>query len=309
MNIIFFGSSEFSIPVLQTLVSRHSVVHVVTTPDRKRGRGQKLSGTVVKEFALRHHLNVSEPEKLSDSGFISQLKQLNSDFIVIASYGKLVPASIFTLSKIASLNVHPSLLPRHRGASPIQRTILEGDQKTGVSIAEITKDLDAGDLYAQVETSVDLNENSSELSKRLSEMAAGLLLQLIENLKTGRFRKMPQDSSKATYAKKIGKGEGKIDWNKSNVNIHNQVRAYYPWPGAFAFFKDKRLKIIKTELSRIKDCNADPASIVSIEQDGIMVKTLSDCILLKKVQLEGRNEMEAHEFALGQRIQKGDHFD
>ena len=199
-------------------------------------------------------------------------------------------------------------MPRHRGASPIQRTILEGDQKTGVSIAEITKDLDAGDLFAQIETSVDINENSSDLSQRLSEMASKLLLKLIDDLKNGSFKKIPQDSSKSTYAKKIEKDEGKINWNNSNLIIHNQVRAYYPRPGALTFFKDRRVKIIKTELLEVQTRKINPGFVMSIDPEGITVQTQSNALKLKKVQLEGRNEIGAYEFALGQRIQKEDHF-
>ncbi len=308
MNIIFFGSSEFSIPVLSSLSSCHSIVQVVTTPEKKKGRGQKRSGTVVKDFALIHTLPLSEPEKLSDPKFVDQIQNLNPDFIIIASYGKLVPSSIFTLPKFAPLNVHPSLLPRHRGASPIQRAILEGDQKTGVSIAEITKDLDAGDLFARIETPVNLNENASQLSQRLSNIAAGLLLELIEKLKTGSSKKTPQDSSKATYAKKITKEEGKVDWNRPNLIIHNQVRAYDPWPGAYALFQGKRLKILETELLQTTEKNRTPGSIAAIDRQGIAVQTQSNQIQLKRVQMEGRKEVGAYEFAIGQRLKIEDHF-
>lgn len=308
MRIVFFGSSEFSIPVLSALLTRHTVVQVVTTPEQKKGRGQKRSGTVVKEFAIQHQLPFLEPEKLSHPDFIAQIQNLNSDFLVVASYGKLIPSSIFTLPKIASLNVHPSLLPRHRGASPIQRAILEGDQKTGVSIAEITKDLDAGDIFAQIETPVDLQETAHQLSERLSKLAAQLLLDVIERQKNGNLKKNPQLSADATYAKKISKEEGKIDWNKPARVIHDQVRGYDPWPGAFTFFQGKRLKILETELLPEINKTVAPASILSIDRDGIRVQTQSGSVKLKRVQLEGRKEVSAYEFALGQRIKTEDRF-
>lgn len=308
MNIVFFGSSDFSVPVLLSLLSKHRIGLVVTTPDKKRGRGQKLSGTIVKDFALSHRLTVSQPDKLASSGLTDQIKELNPDFIVIASYGRLVPSSIYTLAKIAPLNVHPSLLPRHRGASPIQRTLLEGDLMTGVSIAEVTKDLDAGDLFAQLETVVEDYETTCELSQRLSKMAGELILDVIEKAALGSIRKIRQDPSKATYAKKINKDEGKINWSMPSRMIHNQVRAYHPWPGSFTFFHGKRLKILETDFKK----NNQPlraGSIISIDQDGILVQTQSDSVLLKQVQLEGRKEVSAYEFALGQRIQREDHFE
>ena len=307
MRIVFFGSSEFSIPVLSVLLNRHEVVQIVTTPEQKKGRGQKRSGTVVKEFAIQHQLPFLEPEKLSNPDFVAQIQNLNSDFLVVASYGKLIPSSIFKLPKIAALNVHPSLLPKHRGASPIQRAILEGDVKTGISIAEITKDLDAGDVFAQIETPIDLYENAHQLSERLSKLAAQLLLEVIEQQKNGNLKKSPQNLADATYAKKINKEEGKIDWSKPAQVIHNQVRGYDPWPGAFAFFQGKRLKILETELLQTKQ-ETIPASIVSIDRDGICVQTQSGSIRLKRVQLEGRKEVGAYEFALGQRIKKEDRF-
>ncbi len=308
MKIVFFGSSEFSIPVLSALLNRHDVVQIVTTPEQKKGRGQKISGTVVKEFAIQHQLPFLEPEKLSSPEFVAQIQNLNPDFLVIASYGKLIPSSIFKLPKIASLNVHPSLLPRHRGASPIQRAILEGDVKTGVSIAEITKDLDAGDVYAQIETSIELSENAHQLSERLSKLAAQLLLEVMKQQQKGNLKKTPQNSADATYAKKINKEEGKIDWNKPASVIHNQVRGYDPWPGAFTFFQDKRLKILETELLPEVNETITPASIISIDRDGVCVQTQSGSIKLKRVQLEGRKEVGAYEFALGQRIKKEDRF-
>lgn len=308
MRIVFFGSSEFSIPVLSALLTHHTVVQIVTTPEQKKGRGQKRSGTVVKEFAIQHQLPFLEPEKLSNPDFVAQIQNLNSDFLVVASYGKLIPSSIFKLPKVASLNVHPSLLPRHRGASPIQRAILEGDAKTGVSIAEVTKDLDAGDIFSQIETEILDNENSKQLSERLSTIAAQLLLKLIVEFEKGTVTKSPQNSVLASYAKKIQKEEGKIDWNQSASYIHNQVRAYFSWPGACTFFRSKRIKIIETKISNVQVGQSKPGQIVDFSPDGIVIKTNSGCIELIKVQLEAGREMNGSEFARGQRLRQGNQF-
>ncbi len=313
MKIIFFGSSDFSVPILKTLLSSgHSVVLVITTPDRKKGRGQKLAPTVVKTFAQGKNLSVLAPEKLSIPSVVDTIRQAAPDFMVIASYGKMVPESIFSLPKIAPLNVHPSLLPWHRGASPIQAAILEGDQKTGVSIADVTKELDAGDLFGQAETEIEENENALELSGRLSEIGSNLVLKTINEFIHGKVSRIKQDSSKSSYAKKLERDSGHINWEQPALLIHRQVRAYYPWPSAFTFFHGKRLKILAAHQAKIQsDQNKMPAgTIIKIEQNkSIHVQTQKGALELIRVQPEGCKEMSAFEFALGQRIKMGDRFE
>ena len=312
MKIVFFGSSEFSIPILQSLLSSsHSVVLVITTPDRKKGRGQKLGASIVKRFAEETHLPVAAPEKLSISSIVEQVKKIAPDFLVIASYGKMVPESIFTLPKIAALNIHPSLLPKHRGASPIQSAILEGDRKTGVSIADVTKELDSGDLFAQIETEIGENENALELSERLAEIGSKLVVKTLEEFCVGKISRMKQDPSQASYARKLHRDCGQINWEKPASYIHNQVRAYYPWPSAFTFLVGKRLKILETRLIKTQATaiGNTPGTITDvIPNKAIHVQTQNGLLELIHVQLEGRREMTAFELALGQRLRKGDRF-
>ncbi len=313
MKIVFFGSSEFSIPILKALLSsEHSVALVITTPDRKKGRGQKIAPSVVKTFAQEKNLSVLAPEKLSAPSVVETVRQLGPDFLVIASYGKMVPESIFSLPKIAPLNVHPSLLPKHRGASPIQASILEGDQKTGVSIADVTKELDAGDLFAQVETEIGENENAFELSERLAELGSKLVLKTISQFIQNKVSRIKQNPSKESYAKKLDRDSGRIDWKNTASLIHRQVRAYYPWPSAFTFFHGKRLKILKT--CRVKTQTEQnkivPSTIIKLEHNkSIHVQTQEGVLELLRVQSEGRKEMNAFEFALGQRIKIGESFE
>ena len=311
MKIIFFGSSDFSIPVLKALLaSPHHVIHVITTPDKKRGRGQKLASTVVKEFALKHNLPVSNPEKLSDPSVVTAIQKLMPDLLVIASYGKLIPSSIFTVPKIAALNVHPSLLPKYQGASPIQQALLNGDKQTGVSIAEIIKKLDAGDVFGQVKTDIGENENALELSERLSEMAAELLLKVIQQFETGNVSRTPQMTSESVYAGKFEKEFGEINWQKPVLQIHNQVRACYPWPSAFTFFHGKRLKICKARPAQTDSQAVEPGTILEITLTGeIHVQTMPGILELIQVQLEGGREISSSEFVRGQHIQKGERFE
>ncbi|MBI1978372.1 MAG: methionyl-tRNA formyltransferase [Candidatus Omnitrophica bacterium] len=311
MRIVFFGSSEFSVPVLKALLSsKHAVVQVISTPDQKQGRGQKVGASTVKSFALTQNLPIITPEKLSPANAVETVAKQAPDFLVVASYGKMIPASIFKIPKIAPLNVHPSLLPKYRGASPIQEAILEGDEKTGVSIAEVTKDLDAGDLLGQVETPISPNENAHELSGRLAELGGELLLEVIRQFENGTILKTPQDASKSSYAKKITSESGRISWMKSAREIHNQVRAYHSWPSAFTFFHNKRLKVIETRVVENDSGEKSAGEIKEIKKgESLWVQAGRGILALVRVQLEGKREMNAFDFAIGQRIQMGERFE
>lgn len=311
MKITFFGSSEFSVPILKALLSsKHDVVQVISTPDQKQGRGQKVGASVVKNFALAQNLPMITPEKLSIQTVVEAVSKKEPDFLVVASYGKIIPASIFTIPKIAPLNVHPSLLPKYRGASPLQEAILEGDEKTGVSIAEVTKDLDAGDLLGQIESPIGPEENAHELSKRLAELGAKLVLEVIGQFERGTIEKTPQDASKSSYAKKITSESGQISWTKSAQEIHNQVRAYYSWPSAFTFFHKKRLKVIETRIVENDSSGKNSGEIKAIKKgESLWVQAGRGILALVRVQLEGKREMNAFDFAIGQRIQIGQRFE
>ena len=332
MKIIFFGSSSFSIPVLKALInSHHKVSHVVTVPPQKKGRGLKPAPSEVKAFAEAKQLSVSEPEKLSEEYVGTILKTLAPDFFVAASYGKLIPKSIFTIPKFDSLNVHPSLLPKYRGASPIQASILAVEKTTGVSIFSITEKLDSGDLYAQASTHIHDEETALELSARLSDLGAKLLLEVLDQFEKGVARKIPQDESQATYAAKIHKESGRINWSQDAQKIHNQVRAYFPWPSAFTFFRGKRLKILETRVpsgigfinpsplpsplrgeGRLwghSDESSLPGTIRNIGNERFDVMAGSGVIVLFRVQEEGARAMSAAEYARGKHIQAGERFD
>ena len=309
MNIVFFGSSSFSIPVLERLIhSKHSVIQIVTTPDQKKGRGQKVQPSLIKTFAEAKSIPVLAPKKLKEPEIVKAIQSLVPDILVAASYGKLIPPSIFKLPKVAALNVHPSLLPRHRGASPIQQALLEGDAKTGVSIAEITAELDSGDIFAQVTVEIQPHENAQELSDRLAVLASNLIVSVVDQFSWNKVTRSPQDNSKATYAKKIDKDFGRIHWNQPANKIHNQIRACVPWPSAFTFLAGKRLKVLEAELLR-QIQTAPPGKISGIRHEGIEVQTQSGTLLIKRVQLEGRNEMSAYDFAMGQRLKTGGVFE
>ncbi len=301
MKIIFFGSSSFSIPVLKSLLdSDHEVVAIVTTPDRKQGRGQKMAPNELKTFALSTQKLIFDPPKLNDPKILELLEPLKPDFLVIASYGKIIPENLFRLPKLAALNVHPSLLPKYRGASPIQSAILNGDVETGVSVAEITEKLDSGDIFGSVTTSIFPDENAFELSERLSGLAAELLESVLLNFLSGKVTRIAQEEGNATYAKKIEKQSGRIDWNAPAFVIHNQVRAFFPWPSSFTFLNKKRIKVVKTGIVNCRCHQTLPVgSIVSTDENVLHIVTGSDCLLIYELHPEGSRSMTANEFLRG----------
>ena len=336
MKIVFFGSSEFSIPILEALLSSNDqVAQVVTTPDKPKGRGQKVTPSIVKSYAEKKHISAITPNKLNQPDVLDGIKNLKPDFLVVASYGKLVPDSLLKIPKVIPLNVHPSLIPKYRGASPIQSAILAGDKTTGLTIMEVTDRLDAGDIFGQIETPIDEVENALQLSERLAHLGADLLLKVIAQFKQDKVSRTPQDDSKASYAKKIERDSGRIDWMKPASLIHNQVRAYYPWPSAYTFFRGKRLKILKTKLDSVRHCESRRDEAISkIEiaasasrpprNDGsgvpgtivinefaktVCVQTRSGFLEILQVQMEGKREMTSFEFAIGQRIKPNERFE
>lgn len=310
MNLIFFGSSDFSIPVLDQLThSKHSVLQVVTTPDRKKGRGQKVAPSVVRVFAEKKSISVLAPEKLRAPEVLKQITDHEFDFLVVASYGKMIPTAVFEAPRIAALNVHPSLLPKYRGASPIQAAILAGDGETGVSVSEVTKDLDAGDIFGQMRTKIDAHENASELSDRLAGLAAELVLDVLKDFEGNQMKRIPQVEEKSSYAKKIEKDFGRMNWDESAESIHNRVRACYPWPSVYASWKGKRLKLLKTGWIQEVANGGTPGTVLELNSEsGIHVQAGSGVIILKRVQLEGRRDMGAYDFAMGQRLEIGNQF-
>ena len=311
MKIVFFGSSEFSIPILEALLSSNDqVAQVVTTPDKPKGRGQKVTPSVVKSYAEKKHIPTITPNKLNQPDVLDGIKNLKPDFLVVASYGKLVPDSLLKIPKVIPLNVHPSLIPKYRGASPIQSAILAGDKTTGLTIMEVTDRLDAGDIFGQIETPIDEVENALQLSERLAHLGADLLLKVVAQFKQDKVSRTPQDDSKASYAKKIERDSGRIDWMKPASLIHNQVRAYYPWPSAYTFFRGKRLKILKTVLAGNSSDVARPGAIrLDESRKTVFLETQDGLLELLQVQMEGKREMTSFEFAIGQRIKPNERFE
>src|ERR1043165_6200793 len=234
MNILFFGTPRFAVPTLQHLLdSQHTVTGVVTQPDRPRGRGQKVTYAPVKALASERGIPVFQPDRLKPPEVAETLRHWNADVAVVAAYGRIIPEHLLSIPRLGMINVHASLLPKYRGAAPVHRAVINGDPETGVTIMRVVKELDAGGMFVKVIRPIGPEDTSDVVEADLAEMGAELLASVIDQLAVGTAREQPQDEAQATYAPRLTKEEGLIDWGESAVQIHNRVRGLYPWPHAY----------------------------------------------------------------------------
>lgn len=303
MSILFFGSSDFSLPALKACTeSLHEVV-VVTTPDQKKGRGLKLQPNCVKTYSLEHRLSCLSPATLKDSSALEEVRQFQPDYFVVASYGKLIPSAWLAVARKHTLNVHPSLLPKYRGASPIQAPILNGDDETGVSIAKVTAKLDSGELYAQKALPLDSRMTADQLSILLADLSYGLLKEVLARADAGNLTGAPQEETQASYAPKLQKEDGRLNFSESAVQLDRKIRGFSPWPGAFIDFEGQILHLLSAEVL-IDDIQKAPGMLVKIYPDGAMGVTTGGGILkIHQVKPSGKKAMTAAEFLRGRRIQ------
>lgn len=308
MKIIFFGSSEFSISSLQACIdSKHEVLLVVTTPDRKKGRGLEEFPTPVKIFAQKQELPVESPEDLKYPAILDKARSLHPDLFVVASYGKFIPGSWLKIPSKVCLNVHPSLLPKYRGAAPLHWPILNGDRETGISIAEVTHQLDAGDIFFQKMIPIEAATTSEHLSTELAQIGGQALREVFRRIEEGKLTRTPQEESRSSYARKLAKEDGKIDWSKPADEISRQVRGLLPWPVAFFLFRNEIVQVRRVRMTEETSGPAKPGEIVEIRKQGPMkVQTGKDLLTLEILQPAGKKEMSAAEFAHGRRLQAGD---
>jgi len=313
LRLVFFGTPEFAVPTLRDVRAHgHDVAAVVTQPDRPRGRGQKPSPGPVKAFAERHGLRVLQPERLKDDAFLADLASLAPDLGIVAAYGKILPAALIAIPRLGLINVHASLLPRWRGASPIHRAVMAGDADTGVSIMRVVQALDAGGVFAIAYRAIGPDETSEEVEHDLAESGARLILPVIDALGTGAANETPQDDSLVTYAPRLTREDGLISWEAPAFAIHNQVRGLYPWPHAFTSLDGARVIVLRTSVGShgiVPPPNARSGQIVAVDREAIVVAAGDGRPLaLLQVQAEGRRAVNAREFAAGTRLQPGARF-
>ena len=331
MVIAFFGTPQFAVPTLEALIaSRQRVALVVTQPDRRRGRGQRVTDAPVKATARAHDIAVYQPERLRDPDVLARLEGAAPDLGVVAAYGKLIPGDLLRLPRLGMLNVHASLLPKYRGAAPVHRAILNGDTETGVTIMQVVEALDAGDMLAKSVRPIGPDETSDEVEHALSEAGARLLLEVLDRVEAGTALAEPQDASRSTYAPRLTKEEGLVDWALPARQIHDRVRGLYPWPHAYTFLDGERLILLKTvvgrsasppddargALSEVERAMAShsarpaprPATVVEITRDGIVVATGDGSLTITELQREGRRPMSARDFLAGHPLPSGTTF-
>lgn len=303
MNIVFMGTPDFAVACLEKLIgSRHKVLAVFTQPDKPVGRKQILTAPPVKELAVKNGISVYQPESLKkDSSAVEILKELNPDIIIVVAYGKILPKEILKLPKFGCINVHASLLPKYRGAAPIQWAVINGDKETGVTVMQMDEGLDTGDMLLVKKTAIDENETSEELFDRLSLIGADALIECLDLIEKGNITPEKQDESKATFTKKITKEMCPIDWTKSAIEIHNLVRGLQTWPCATTVLNGKTLKIHKTKLSNIT--GNKPGCVVDNNDNVTVCCGDGTCIEILELQPEGKKRMSAKAFLLGNKIE------
>ncbi|MDM8000320.1 MAG: methionyl-tRNA formyltransferase [Dehalococcoidia bacterium] len=302
MRVVFMGTPEFAVPVLEALIhSEHQVVGVFCQPDEPAGRGRSVVSPPVKRVALQHGLAVHQPPSLRRSCELERLASLRPDVAVIAAYGKILPESFLHVPPHGFLNVHASLLPRHRGPSPIAAAILAGDEVTGVTIMKVTKVMDTGPILAQCQIPILPHDTTGSLSQKLSGLGAELLMETLPLWLEGRLAPQPQDNDKATYCRMITKEDGLIDWHRPAVELWRRVRAFQPWPGSYTTWQGRVLKIIE---ALPLPGSGTPGRVVAMSQESgapVGVHTGEGVLGLIQVQLEGKRVMNAAEFLRGQR--------
>jgi len=306
MRIVFFGSDDFAAVHLEHLLTRgHEVLCCVTGPDKPQGRGMKMVISPIKQMALEHQVPCLQPLSLKDRGIVEALGSYKADIFVVVAYGRLLTQEILVLPQMLCINVHGSLLPQYRGAAPINWAILNGDKETGVTIQKMDLELDTGDIIDQEMMVIDDGENAAQLRGRMAMIGAKLLLKVLDKQPEGQFSLRPQDKTLATYAPKLTKQMGRIDWKKQAQLVFDQVRGLRPWPGAYTFYNGKMLKVIQAQITAENIGKSFPGQVVNVNRNGIYVACSDKCLLVKEVQLEAGKAMPAQSFVAGHKIAQG----
>jgi methionyl-tRNA formyltransferase len=304
LKIVFMGTPDFAVESLDTLVhSSHEIVAVVTVQDKAQGRGLKIKESPVKIFAKKNDIPLIQPDKLNDEDFVNNLVGFNADCFVVVAF-RILPQVIFSIPKFGTINVHASLLPKYRGAAPINWAIMNGERETGVTTMLIDKKVDTGNILFQEKVNIPETMTAGELHDLLAEKGANLLLRTLEKIEKGDIQPMEQDHLTATKAPKIRPEAALISFNTSALNVHNKIRGLSPYPGAYTFFKGKKIKILKSIVSTSKTID-NPGVVRRVGTDFFEVDCSDGCVLVYEVQLEGKNRMSVKDFLNGYPVAQG----
>ena len=299
LKIIFAGTPDFAATALAALInSEHEVIAVYSQPDRPAGRGRKLLMSPVKTLALEHNIPVYQPQNLKDEATQKQLAKLNPDVMIVAAYGLILPQAVLDIPRHGCLNIHASLLPRWRGAAPIQHAILAGDKETGITIMQMDKGLDTGDMLHKQSIEITYNTTGGELHDALAEMGASCILTTLEQLQNGMLSPEKQDDSLASYAHKIDKTHAKINWQQGAAEIDRLIRAYNPWPVAHTTLEDKVIRVWRADIVSTKTKTV-AGTILDVSNEGIVVKCAKDALCISELQLPGARRMSMRDILNG----------
>lgn len=310
LRVVFLGTPAFAVPSLEVLIqSSHQVVAIVSQPDRPKGRGQQLQATPTKQSALAHSIPVLQPARIKEEGFLQQIRDLRPDLGVVVAFGRILPDALLAIPRLGMINVHASILPRYRGAAPIQRAVLAGDAETGVTIMRVVSELDAGPTFSVATVPIPPDATSGDMIAVLARLGAEQLLPIVDALAEGRAVETPQNPSAATHAAKITKAEGTIDWTASAVLVHNLVRGLQPWPLASTTLTGERIVLRRSHVASLDTRDARAGAIIRAHGDDLVVACGGATALqILEIQPEGRRMMSAREFLSGRPGLEGGRF-
>ncbi|MDB3816946.1 methionyl-tRNA formyltransferase [Clostridioides difficile] len=305
MKIVFMGTPDIAVPCLQKIIDeKYEILGVVTQPDKPKGRGKKLGMSPVKELAIENNIPVYQPVKARDKEFIDKIKSLNPDVIVVVAFGQILPKEILEIPKLGCINVHVSLLPKYRGAAPINWVIINGEEKTGVTTMYMDEGLDTGDMILKTEVNLDENITAGELHDKMMNIGAETLKETLRLIEEGNASREVQNHEEFSYAPIMNKSLGNIDFSKSAREIHNLVRGVNPWPSAYTTYNDVIMKVWKTKVLDEKSTK-DVGTIIDVSKDGIKVSTIDNVLLIEEIQMPNKKRMLVGEYIKGNTIETG----
>lgn len=307
MKIVFMGTPDFAAAALEAILKAgHEVVLAVTQPDKPKGRGGHMQPPPVKICALEHEIPVFQPERIKRPEAVAVLKQYEAEIFIVAAFGQILSQEILDMPKRGCLNIHASLLPKYRGASPIQHVILDGEEKTGITIMQMNAGLDTGDVLYQREIPIKDTDTCQSLEASLMELGGETIVEALELIQKDELTPIPQDEEKSCYASLIQKEMGKLDFSKDAVTLDRQIRGMNPWPSAFTYLKGKQLKIWTARPEKFDARGAEPGQVISVEKDCFKICTGNGALVVYELQLEGKKRMSSHDFLLGAQLKEGD---
>ena len=305
MRVIFMGTPDFAVPSLEALLTKHEVVLVVTQPDKPKGRGKKMVPTPVKACALEHGIPVLQPEKVKEPEFVEQLRSYEPDLIAVTAFGQILSEPILEMPKYGCINVHGSLLPKYRGAAPMQWSIIDGEKVTGITTMYMAKGLDSGDMLLKAEVEITDEDTFATIHDKMAVTGANLLLDTLDQLEAGTLERIPQDHDAATYAPMITKETGHIDWSKNRQDIINLIRGLNPVPAAYTIYEEEVLKIFGAVISDVQADDAANGEIVAVVKKGFVVKCGDGCLPITEVQARGGKRMMTDAYLRGHAMKEG----